>query len=222
MAKLFTIYAAPATWGPKVQIQSVFGENVWCKFAVDKSIAVGPIVFQYWSSETKTWRSTQEGQVLKGQSVWLSAKSTGTGGEVTISVSGTAIYIMGKKVLLRVPVVPKSTQKFAVLRFSTGVALSPVRAISILDMGPDGSVDQDNFREFTPVDGNGDPSGPSFDVDFGSPNTSTNGEMEDGDGNAASDPFDIPDYIPDAPNDSNDAPSDGPSDATDGGDGGGD
>lgn len=91
MSKMFTLQAGPVSWGPKVQIQSVFGANVWCTFSIAESNAGGPILFQYWSSDTKKWNSAVPGQKLVGQSVWLVAKSAGTGGFVNISVTGTAI-----------------------------------------------------------------------------------------------------------------------------------
>ena len=99
MTKLFTMYAGPATFGPKVQIQSVFGNGVWCKFDIHDQIPPGPIVFKYWSSDSRKWESAMEGKPLLGQSIWLCAKSTGTGGNVVIAVSGTGIKGLTLKIL---------------------------------------------------------------------------------------------------------------------------
>lgn len=93
MQKYLSLYAAPLLWGKKMQIQSVFGVSVWCRFEVVKNHAGAPVLFQYWSSDSKVWRPTLPGQVLHGQSVWLAAKSTGTGGAVEIAVTGTAISV---------------------------------------------------------------------------------------------------------------------------------
>lgn len=91
MTKLVQLYAGPGSWGPKVQIQSVFGANVWCSFEEAESNTGGPTTFQYWSSDTKKWSTAIEGQKLFGQSIWLSAKALGTGGYIKLRISGTAI-----------------------------------------------------------------------------------------------------------------------------------
>lgn len=89
--KQVSVYAAPLAFGTKVQIQSTFGSNVWCKFSEIENHAGGPVVYQYWSSDTNKWSATVPEQILHGQSVWLSAKSAGTGGALTISVEGSGI-----------------------------------------------------------------------------------------------------------------------------------
>lgn len=93
MQKYLSLYAAPLVWGKKVQIQSVFGVSVWCRFEVVENHARAPVLFQYWSSDSKAWRPALPGQTLHGQSVWLAAKSTGTGGAIEIAVAGTAISV---------------------------------------------------------------------------------------------------------------------------------
>ena len=86
-----SIYAAPLKFGPKVKIQACFGENVWVKFSVIESNVNAPVVYKTYSTGNKKWLHTNPGQIIRGQEVWISAKSTGTGGYLKLLIEGACI-----------------------------------------------------------------------------------------------------------------------------------
>lgn len=124
MAKLITMYAGPGSWGPKIQIQSVFGDRVWCAFSVFEQVPPGPLLFKYWSSDTKKWNGALEEQKLIGQSIYLSVKSTGTGGNVVVSVTGVGIKTLPGLVLLTLPVSEKELPLLSGLKISDKLGMN--------------------------------------------------------------------------------------------------
>jgi hypothetical protein len=197
MPKLFTMYAGPGAYGPKVQIQSVFGDKVWCKFSQVESTAGARVVYQYWSSDTDAWKSAFPGQVLNGQSVYLAAKSLGTGGNVVVSVEGSAI---------------KSARYGMTLH-------KPIKTLGFLSGEPKttGIIIRYEAREVTPVDDEGNPTGPPREINVPDPDDMDGKatiEMVDDEGNPIGEPIDIPDQIAEKEKDeSQEAPKDEPNPA---------